>query len=77
MAGCEQDAVTTRCGSAAAQCGKALPFRGRYLVSVLRLSLRTREREQTTESHRLSALCGGRAASALVSILFSSDDLDS
>jgi hypothetical protein len=57
------------CGFAAAQCGKAQPFR-RVMIVVLRLCLRFDVRgvayspleRSFTERHSLSALDGGRAA---------------
>ena len=49
---------------AAGQCGKARPFRDRLLFPLLRLSLR-KVGSGSTESHRLSALCGGKPQAKL------------
>src|SRR5438128_605620 len=63
-------------GSAALQCGKALPFRALHPVNVFaRLSLATRRSSfrdssnRPTVRHRLTALESGKAATALTLVL--------
>ena len=57
------------CGSAAAQCGKAVPFRKpTYLISRLCLAqcggvASEFEKDSSTARRSLTALCGGGAAS--------------